>query len=354
MEKVKIIAGGLISALIIMGALFKSMHWPGAGMMIVLGASSLSMYAILVSGFIKFSNILSPPSIDEQFKMFASKLKILALSTSIVIIGLLFKIQHWPGAGPMLIVGMTSMAVVSIFYMVSFLVKKEEIKFTPPLFFVVVGLCALFFGAATSSKNSNWIYQDLAKTAISFNKNRISIENENQELAQSNSSKILFKHTKELTEHIEKLKKKLYSYCDKIPQEVADTIALDNLYTLNDYYSPTHLMGLSEPCCPTKIAGLEEFSGLTLREKIDNFNENLPNSIDTLWINNNDVTDPITGYVDAWEVANFYHVPMVNIILKLNQIQLEANIVCNTYILSQLNNLENRNLLIDNQETTDE
>ncbi|MCB0408996.1 MAG: hypothetical protein KDD29_02185 [Flavobacteriales bacterium] len=336
MERLKTITGGLITALIVIGALFKSMHWPGAGIMIVLGASSLSIYVILVSGLMKFSRILNPPTISEQFKIFGSKIKMLAFSVSIVIIGLMFKIQHWPGAGLMLIVGMTSMAIVSIVYMIYFLLKKEETKVTPPLFFIVIGLCALFFGTASSSTNRNWIYQDLADTAISFNNSRINIENKNQELAQSEGAKILFRQTEELTNYIEKLKRKLYSFCDKIPQEVADTISLNELYSLKDYYSPTYLMGLNDPARPINISGLEEFSALTLKQKIDTFNEYLPNIIDNLSIDNSDIIDPVTGYVEAWEVYNFYHIPLINIILKLNQIQLEANIACNTYLTTIL------------------
>jgi gliding motility-associated protein GldL len=37
------------------------------------------------------------------------------MGASVVIVGALFKIQHWPGAGPMLIVGLTTEAIIFLF-----------------------------------------------------------------------------------------------------------------------------------------------------------------------------------------------------------------------------------------------
>lgn len=49
----------------------------------------------------------------KAFKNFMAKLY--GLGAAIVIIGAMFKIMHWPGAGPMLVVGLSTEAVIFIF-----------------------------------------------------------------------------------------------------------------------------------------------------------------------------------------------------------------------------------------------
>ncbi|TNE53527.1 MAG: gliding motility protein GldL [Bacteroidetes bacterium] len=50
---------------------------------------------------------------SKGWKKFMAKLY--GFGAAIVIVGALFKIQHWPGAGPMLIVGLSTEAVIFIF-----------------------------------------------------------------------------------------------------------------------------------------------------------------------------------------------------------------------------------------------
>ncbi len=50
---------------------------------------------------------------SKKWKNFMAKLY--GLGAAVVILGALFKIQHWPGAGPMLIVGLGTEAIIFIF-----------------------------------------------------------------------------------------------------------------------------------------------------------------------------------------------------------------------------------------------
>jgi len=50
---------------------------------------------------------------SKKWKLFMAKLY--GFGAAVVIVGALFKIQHWPGAGPMLIVGLATEAVIFIF-----------------------------------------------------------------------------------------------------------------------------------------------------------------------------------------------------------------------------------------------
>ena len=50
---------------------------------------------------------------SKQWKLFMSKLY--GFGAAIVIVGAMFKIMHWPGAGPMLVIGLSTEAVIFIF-----------------------------------------------------------------------------------------------------------------------------------------------------------------------------------------------------------------------------------------------
>ncbi|HUP11506.1 MAG TPA: gliding motility protein GldL, partial [Niastella sp.] len=54
--------------------------------------------------------------------------KVYGIGAAIVIVGALFKIMHWPGAGPMLVVGLSTEAV--IFFFSAFEPPHEEIDWS--------------------------------------------------------------------------------------------------------------------------------------------------------------------------------------------------------------------------------
>ena len=82
---------GLISVvLIVIGAIFKTMHWPGAGMMYVLG------FVIFGLLFIPLNIVLQ---VRDDKKKTDKMVMILGLLLTITgFFGLLFKVMHWPGA----------------------------------------------------------------------------------------------------------------------------------------------------------------------------------------------------------------------------------------------------------------
>ena len=82
---------GLISViLIVLGAIFKVMHWPGAGVM-------------YVSGFAIFCLLFIPLNIVLQYRDDKKKIDKLVMILGLLLViagtfGLLFKVMHWPGA----------------------------------------------------------------------------------------------------------------------------------------------------------------------------------------------------------------------------------------------------------------
>ena len=121
MKKAAAIIGSICLFLITFGTLFKIQHYPGASIMLVVGIGFLSSLFIPVY-FI--SRIIDSKStvgkIGNGFAIF---------SLSIFFMGILFKIQHYPGAGIMLIVGgLSSIFPTAILLMIAGFEKESELK----------------------------------------------------------------------------------------------------------------------------------------------------------------------------------------------------------------------------------
>jgi hypothetical protein len=95
MKKTSYITGLISSLFIYLGAMFKIQHWPGASVMLVLGI------ACLVFLFVPIALMEHYKTTDERKNNW---LHIIAFVTSfLVFTGALFKILHWPYAGVILI-----------------------------------------------------------------------------------------------------------------------------------------------------------------------------------------------------------------------------------------------------------
>jgi len=89
---------GIVSAnLLLYGALFKVMHWPGASILLVL--------AIFTFCFIFLPLSLRSNYLEQEIRNNKWLYIVTFIVFSVCLIGALFKIMHWPGAGVLLLVG---------------------------------------------------------------------------------------------------------------------------------------------------------------------------------------------------------------------------------------------------------
>ncbi|MCB0409416.1 MAG: hypothetical protein KDD29_04305, partial [Flavobacteriales bacterium] len=150
----------------------------------------------------------------------------------------------------------------------------------------------------------------------------------------------------DLDSHIKKLKSKIIELTDGIPAEVADTIQIKNVNAKDNYDQPTHVMGLGDPAKPVKVPGLEDFSGITLREKINAYEKGILDVFEDKAIKE-DMASKVSylatpeivnsdGGKDPWEVGVFYHIPLAATITMLSKIQAdvrtaEAEVIAKLY-----------------------
>ena len=104
----------------LIGILFKLMHWPGASLILVLSLSTLAI--IYFPGAFYFF-------CDKVIKKSNLALSIISgLLLSIIPIGILFKLQYWPGAGLYLLIGSVAAPIILILTLVLKSKAADELK----------------------------------------------------------------------------------------------------------------------------------------------------------------------------------------------------------------------------------
>lgn len=128
--KAKPILNGLMLVLATFGVLFKTMHWPGASIMLILafGILFISLFTTLLK-----ENKAQGMSVTENAAMITT--------FSFLIIGTAFRMQHWPGAMVLVVLG-TFSTLALVFYGAF---NRNSLKlgaqgtFTLLLFLVILG-----------------------------------------------------------------------------------------------------------------------------------------------------------------------------------------------------------------------
>ncbi|MBN2519157.1 MAG: hypothetical protein JXB17_01525 [Bacteroidales bacterium] len=118
MKKTMKISGIISIALLMFGSLFKIQHWPGAGIMLTLG------FFILCILFLPSANYMMHRENRDRslILLFISVL----LGSLGFFSGILFKIQHWPGAGLLLTIGIGLLCILFLPLLLRYLLRKAE------------------------------------------------------------------------------------------------------------------------------------------------------------------------------------------------------------------------------------
>lgn len=105
---------GVISTILLaFGALFKIEHWPGAGIMITLG------FFLLCFVFLPSAVYVSYREVSNRTKLFVHITGF--ISAFLFSVSFLFKIQHWPGAGILMLV---ASLICGLFFIPAFFISR--------------------------------------------------------------------------------------------------------------------------------------------------------------------------------------------------------------------------------------
>ena len=111
---------GLISIIVLLiGVIFKMFHLPGAG--IIVSISSLALIVFFITYLFVGIKALST-SIEK-----ASGISV-GVAMCLTVAAFLFKIQHWPGAGIIILVSLIALFVTAILLIIDTIMESDEAK----------------------------------------------------------------------------------------------------------------------------------------------------------------------------------------------------------------------------------
>ena len=172
--------------MVLLGTLFKLMHWPSADEMVIAGLGSV----IFLIPFYFIVRIKDTPNFFGKFAYFS-----LIFSSCVSVIGVLFKIMHWPGADEMCIFGIGTLIFPSLLFYTIFQAKKANNNFKESYygFFGILLFCLLVVSIA---------YRNTYGVAETFDYSYRLMESNNLELMKSIDSTDGNNNNKELKTEI--------------------------------------------------------------------------------------------------------------------------------------------------------
>lgn len=333
MKKFIHIFGIVIINIFVFGALFKVQHWPGAGVLITMGLGI-------------FSLVFLPLAFYQSYKGKGGKYKSLYISglicAAITFIGAMFKIQHWPGAGYFLLVGIP---LPFLYFLPLYVYHHNKSKVKSTLNFLGVMFMMVYIALFTSILALNVSYdvlfalssssEDISKTSELF-KAKNTILYEDLQKADKNQNK----------EKIHQLKSKTEDICtliNNIKTELIKTIDGEDsqAITPNQTFNLKEVMAKNESGKTTLIMrGVDGLTGrgVYLRKELSAYRDYLQTLVenDTLkagiigeLLTTSDIEDARYGEMETfkWEDDFFpYGTFMISILGNLDCIALDIKL----------------------------
>lgn len=161
--KNKIYILGLITAIIVFtGTIFKLNHWPGAGIMITIGLVTLVL-------------IFIPAALINHYRACGNKQNLLLhiitwLTCFVIFTSMLFKIQHWPGAGLMLTIALPFPYVVFLPVFLITTSRNKNFNIYNTVFVLLLLAVNSIFAALLALNVSIDRIQDSYNLSVNYNK----------------------------------------------------------------------------------------------------------------------------------------------------------------------------------------
>ncbi len=320
--------GGTI---LMLGVLFKVMHWPGTPMLLMVG------FGVLLGIYIPlllFSKLREDISSKEKMTYTIGALGIILFGAAT-----LFKIMHWPGAGPLLILGSFLLVVVFIPMYTNMQIKANKMDPGQFTFVITLSMYAVVLTSLLAMNVSKHVLESFSRDETDnalivkyFEKKKARLANgaanDSTTVVQTENKKLITESANKTKELIHKIKLELVSAVEGVDKTTAEDLLLhpNHMVKMDNYDIPTHLIFNGEPD-PALLNG-ENNKASALKVTIENYrsdalkaagnNEHLSGKIKTLLNTGDYITDEIKM---SWEQCNFYHSPLISILVRLSEIE---------------------------------
>lgn len=337
MKKFMYILGMIAPAMLITGTIFKIQHWPGAGVLLVLSLFMLGAIYLPVFIMVKIRDTRKEGK-KVNMPMYIAGL----IAGMIFIAGAMFKIQHWPGAGIMIMLS----GIVTILIFIPILVvqalkdKENQVQNFTILIFVLCFVAITFMiYALRVSKNVLTAFSVAAEGNIVSN-GMVKARNTayfDQLVSSQNGSETVLEQAKKIREKTDELDKFIQDLTAEIilNSNPENNIAIDkqggidfDMIDQKDELGSTRFVIFGDEGIPGK--------GKELQKRIDEYKEFLNENADpelSGMLNKLLDTSPRGDY--TWLQYCFLQAPMIGAVNVLTSIQ--SNIrVAEGELLNQL------------------
>lgn len=195
------ITGLLTVAFTIVGAIFKTLHLPGAGIMIILGGFIFSFIFLPLLIALKFR--------DEESKTDKYVFSFGLLLAIILAVGLIIKLMHWPGATILMLTGTIGITFVyaPLYFFTRY--RRADVRMNTIVNSVLMMACGGIFFALFNLGYSKNFTDYLVENHIYLHESSEKLFTSNERLYAENSSDsvavTLHEATKQVNDAVEKL-----------------------------------------------------------------------------------------------------------------------------------------------------
>ena len=310
------IIGFIALFFIALGTLFKLMFWPGATLSLLIG--NLSFTLIFIPLFFIQRFISSETTIEKTTNIIGF------ISLLFVFLGSIFKVQHWPGANLLLLIGTLIFIFLALPLYIFVVQKKTEKKFSEMTSVIFIGVYLSLFLILYTQNYSRSILTNFVtlgedkKTTLNMIEEIIhdydlklnSLDNNSQDI------KVISNQSNELTAFIHEVKTNLISFIDG-PNDIELKLKDNSLVFQKDsYYGVTYIM----------LGG----KGSELKDKLSKYRSTITDYLNKsegtlleIEIEKLLYTGEFTQYGReiSWEEEMFYYVPLSGALAILNGIE---------------------------------
>jgi predicted membrane channel-forming protein YqfA (hemolysin III family) len=295
MKKVMIVSGTFSAAAMILGILFKFLHWPGASALIILGIgiSSLIFLPLLFTLKIK----------EQQNTKDKIGLGLITMSGILLCLSVLFKVMHWPGAN---ILGVTFIIVLGLLFLpfnfYSGIRNPERKTNTITMSILIIIFCGLWLTLIRTPQASKFIKIDDTHTVL---------VQEQILTSQINYLKYL---KKDSLINIDKLGNEIFTACNILKTQIikheTGFESIPNDFENKEVFIESHDMVNLLNSTPDVNELLSKITAL-----VEQYNNSLTDkSLNNLPVNNT--------FIEYYKTQNFRSMNTINLLKQINNIQM--------------------------------
>jgi hypothetical protein len=312
--------GGTI---LMIGILFKVMHWPGTAMLLQVGWTILLGIFIPLLLFSKLKENI-PGNEKRIYTLGAVSLIIFELAT-------LFKMMHWPGAGPLLVVGSFALIGAFIPLYTNMKIKTNAMNAGQFVFVITLSMYAIVLTTLLTMNVSGPVLERFSRDEADNSnivkyfekkKERLISEmvNDSTQASRVENIKLVSESATKTKALINSIRIDLVEHVENVNQARAQELILHpNSISRKDNYDIVnhYLLSLEEPNPASALkTALDDYKSIVL--KVVGNNEKLVTKINRL-LNTNSVGEGET--LKTWEEANFRNNMLISTLSRLSDIE---------------------------------